>query len=205
MGIPLTRSWSTFGAAAALMAVFAGPALAASTLTVSTSEVTSTTARVSWTQTSDWCFAQYRLQHRPLAGGGWQDDATYASPTTTATTVRGLEPATAYEVRVVDEDCAGSQPSAPAQFTTAAPAAGASSFAATAVFLIAALVILGFVLVGAYLVMNSRREPEVPAPPPLAQPAAAPPAPAADVARFCSSCGSPLLGPFCNKCGQYNA
>lgn len=211
-----------------------GLGLAATTLSVSTSNATPSSVDVSWSQSGDYCFTQYHLEYRETGSGAWIEENTYTSASQTSATINGLSPDTAYEVRVVDEDCFGTQASAPSPIRT-------QSLAAVGALAVGFIVILILIVVGVivaivalvrFLHKGSPAPPVAPMPPPMTpppwqsqypvqpppmqpppmqppaaqayQPQAAPAPPAAPTSSFCSQCGSPLTGPFCGKCGNKN-
>ena len=95
-----------------------GPAFAASKVTVTISDIRTTSVQVSWTETNDTCFQDYRLQYQRTTAAGWSDDVVINSSTTTSYQSRGYTPDVAYNFRVVDEDCTGVQASDPVSFRT---------------------------------------------------------------------------------------
>jgi hypothetical protein len=208
---------------------FSQAAIAATSLSVSTSDVTTSTVRISWSQTQDACFTRYLVQHREIGSGGWVQDETIGSASTTSTTIFGLTPDTSYEVRVVDEDCLGSQPSSAAQIrTTSLAAVGALAVGGIVIMIVVILVIVAVIVGIVRFIQGGTTKPppqaapppapvyapsyqRSPPPPPPQHPVAPPPPPIqhaapapAATSKFCSQCGSPLAGPFCAKCGHRN-
>ncbi len=130
-----------------------GPALAATKVTVTISDVRSTSVQVSWTETNDTCFKDYRLQYQRTTAAGWSDDVVINSSTTTSYRSVGYTPEVTYNFRVVDEDCTSVQASDPVSFRTlpgpnlgAAAAAGIGALVLLLVILVVIAAAIGFVV-----------------------------------------------------------
>lgn len=228
-----------------ILGIAAGPALAATKVNVTISDIRTTSVQVSWTQTQDECFQDYRLQYQRTTAAGWSDDVVINSSVTTSYKSVGYTPDIAYNFRVVDENCTGVQASDPVSFRTLpGPDAGAVAAAGLSAFFILIIVI---VVIGAGLGIVVRlmaiageraadralgKKKNAPATPPAYQPIGPPPAaysppayqsgqppggqppggppqtgqPAAAMlpVKFCTSCGAPLEGPVCSRCGTKN-
>ncbi len=142
-----------FGVCLAAIVLAAGPALAATKVTVSISDVRAYSVQVSWTQTNDSCFQDYRLQYQRTTAAGWSDDVVINSSTTTSYQSVGYSADIAYNFRVVDENCTGVQASDPVPFhTLQAPNYGAVAAAGFGALFIGLLVLvliaagIGFVI-----------------------------------------------------------
>jgi hypothetical protein len=105
-------------AATAVLAALAPAASAASLLSVGVTDVTSTSARVTWSATYDLCFVAYDVQVREQGAEGWVTMGTIDNRIVQNYTVTGLKPSTRYEARVLDTDCGGNRGSNEVPFRT---------------------------------------------------------------------------------------
>ena len=88
-----------------LLVLVPGGTSAATVVHASVDAVGTTWASLSWTQTGDWCFSSYELQHRLSGDVFWQTDVNIGNKETLHGTISGLQPSTTYVLRVQDVDC----------------------------------------------------------------------------------------------------
>lgn len=108
------------GALLGLLLLAAPAALAAATLSVGVTDITSTSVRVTWSRSGDWCFVSYDVQYREAGAAGWITAGTFDNRSFQNFTLTGLKPATDYEARVLDTDCGSAQGSNVVPFRTPA-------------------------------------------------------------------------------------
>ncbi len=175
------------------LVVAAGPGGAATTLTPGVKEVSQDAVTVTWGRTQDMCFTSYDIQWRAAGGTSW---ATATSLTETGRTeyrLTGLTPETAYEVRVVDVDCLGSQPSDPVPFTTTALRPGGIT---DAQFQWIALVAAAAVAVAIMLFLRARAHRAR-----LSRSELIVRIDGDGGAHNCVYCGKPVASQYCGNCG----
>lgn len=80
----LRRFLYALGVCVVVLGIAAGPALAATKVTVTISDIRTTSVQVSWTETQDECFLDYRLQYQRTTAAGWSEDVVINSSVTTS-------------------------------------------------------------------------------------------------------------------------
>lgn len=169
-------------------------ALAATTLTPGVKEVSQDAVTVTWGRTQDLCFSSYDIQWRPAGGSSWATETSVTDAGRTDYRLTGLNPETAYEVRVVDVDCVGNQPSDPVPFTTTAlRAGGLTDFQLQ--LAVGGAVVAAVVAVVVLLRARARRAQVENAELIVRLD------PADQRIRDCVSCGRPVTSQYCGRCG----
>ncbi len=149
------------------MLALVGMARGATTLSLGTTDVTTTSVTLQWSRTGDFLFTAYHVEYTVAGADNWQLYQSITDASVTTVTVKGLTPGTAYQFRIIDVDLLGSQSSNVVSVTTRQDISAAFQSALPAIVAVALIAIIVVVLV--VLLARRRRAPR-PAAPSLAQP-----------------------------------
>jgi hypothetical protein len=189
-----TRAWIVLSLAASAWVALAGAASAATTLTPGVKDVSHDAVTVTWGRTQDICFTSYDVQWRAAGATNWATAASIDDSGQTQYRLTGLAPDTAYEVRVVDVDCLGNQPSEPVAFTTTSLLSGGLTDGQLQLIIAAGAISVAVCVV---IVLRSRAH--------RARVESAQVLVALDPGdgrvRKCVRCAAPVATEFCGKCG----
>ncbi len=167
---------------------------AATLLTPGVKEISQDAVTVTWGRTQDLCFASYDVQWREEGATSWATAVSVTDAGKIDYRLTGLAPETDYQVRVVDVDCVGNQPSQAVNFTTTALRPG--GLTDTQFLWIGAGAVLAAVVVGLLLMRQRARRAQVESAQVLV-----PLDPADKRMRNCVNCGKPVATEYCGKCG----